>query len=220
MTGRPAKNPPTVRTCRKCGETKGAEEFVKLGEGRRNTCKACWTKRATAAYAAKRGSDYSAQMIDDAPEGMKTCRRCSKVYPNTIEFFHQDKRYRTTQSYCKPCWNELHRKWTHQLRVEVLKHYGGDPPKCACCGEARIEFLSMDHENNDGAQHRQEIKASGARTIYSWIKKHGYPVGFRVLCHNCNLSRGFYGYCPHEKERELRNLVHIVKDETGKERNQ
>jgi hypothetical protein len=23
--------------------------------------------------------------------------------------------------------------------------------------------------------------------------------GYRVLCHNCNLARGFYGYCPHEK---------------------
>jgi hypothetical protein len=21
-----------------------------------------------------------------------------------------------------------------------------------------------------------------------------------VLCHNCNMARGFYGVCPHEKE--------------------
>jgi hypothetical protein len=22
------------------------------------------------------------------------------------------------------------------------------------------------------------------------------------LCHNCNMALGFYGHCPHEKERQ------------------
>jgi hypothetical protein len=24
---------------------------------------------------------------------------------------------------------------------------------------------------------------------------------YRVLCHNCNMALGFYGYCPHHPER-------------------
>lgn len=42
-------------------------------------------------------------------------------------------------------------------------------------------------------------------------KKHGWQdlndcYYYRVLCMNCNKSRGSYGYCPHEKENnELSN---------------
>jgi hypothetical protein len=208
-----------TKVCRKCGLEKPVGEFSSAGHGL--VCRSCVSKY-NKDYAKKRRENSGAPLgpvfVDDAPDGMKTCRRCGKVYPNTIEFFHIDRRYGSTHAYCKPCWNELARNWHRELRLEVLKHYSGSPPKCSCCGEPRIEFLAMDHENDDGGEHRREIKAAGSRTIYSWLKKHGYPTGFRVLCHNCNLARGFYGYCPHEKERELRNLVHIVKDETGKEK--
>lgn len=33
--------------------------------------------------------------------------------------------------------------------------------------------------------------------IEEWLKKNDYPKGFQILCHNCNMSKGFYGYCPH-----------------------
>ena len=32
-----------------------------------------------------------------------------------------------------------------------------------------------------------------------WMIKNNFPKGFQVLCHNCNLAKGFYGKCPHEK---------------------
>lgn len=32
-----------------------------------------------------------------------------------------------------------------------------------------------------------------------WQRKNNYPKGFQVLCHNCNLAKGFYGKCPHQK---------------------
>lgn len=41
---------------------------------------------------------------------------------------------------------------------------------------------------------RKEIKIS----IYRWLRINKYPKGFRTLCHNCNMSYGFYGYCPHQ----------------------
>lgn len=82
----------------------------------------------------------------------------------------------------------------------MLDHYGGH---CACCGEGAFEFLALDHINNDGQAHREEV-GSGARMV-EWIIKNDYPPIFRVLCHNCNQARGYYGACPHE--RELRLIV-------------
>lgn len=79
---------------------------------------------------------------------------------------------------------------------EVLAHYGG---VCACCGEHRYEFLSIDHPNNDGAAHRRSINMASLR---HWLKRQGFPPGYRVLCMNCNFARGRFGYCPHEKERQ------------------
>ena len=80
-----------------------------------------------------------------------------------------------------------------RLRLEALIAYGG---RCVCCGELRMEFLSLDHVNNDGAKHRKEVKC---KSIGHWAKKHGYPNTLQILCHNCNMAKGMYGYCPHEK---------------------
>lgn len=80
-------------------------------------------------------------------------------------------------------------------RDNVISAYGG---KCSCCGESNIEFLAMDHINKDGNVHRKSVPTS---RIYRWLEVHGYPSGFRILCHNCNMSLGLYGYCPHNKEQ-------------------
>ena len=79
------------------------------------------------------------------------------------------------------------------LRMEVLLSYGGE---CLCCGEHRYEFLGMDHIDGNGAQHRRDEGLHGGTEFYMWLKKNDYPEGFRVLCHNCNFSRGHLGYCP------------------------
>jgi hypothetical protein len=82
-----------------------------------------------------------------------------------------------------------------KVRLEVLNHYGA---VCACCGELRYEFLTIDHVNNDGAKHRRETKM-GAGICY-WLKKNNYPDGFQVLCMNCNWAKSRYGGCPHKRE--------------------
>lgn len=88
------------------------------------------------------------------------------------------------------------REAARKVRVEVLCYYGGSPPKCACCGETHMEFLAIDHVKGNGNEHRKKV-GSGYVFCY-WLRAHGFPKGFRVLCHNCNLARGFYGYCPHD----------------------
>lgn len=80
----------------------------------------------------------------------------------------------------------------NRRRKEVIGHYGG---KCVCCGESDWHFLSLDHVNNDGAQHRREI---GQSRLYKWAQDNNYPDSLRVLCYNCNMARAFYGKCPHE----------------------
>lgn len=93
------------------------------------------------------------------------------------------------------------RQYFRKLRNECLIHYGGDPPKCACCGECNIEFLTIDHINGGGNQHRRQL---GSRLgigshFYIWLKKSDFPEGFQVLCYNCNCGRAKnHGICPHK----------------------
>ena len=100
------------------------------------------------------------------------------------------------------------RKWIHErdikvmhrfrrkLRAEILAAYGNE---CACCGETRKEFLTIDHIEGGGNKHRDTIKRYGT-AFYQWLRKFGYPPGYRILCYNCNCARGRVGYCPHELE--------------------
>jgi hypothetical protein len=96
---------------------------------------------------------------------------------------------------------EIVRKKCLRRKTRVLAHYSnGQPPTCACCAIKDIEFLSLDHVNNDGADHRRgSAKGQGGQAFYCWIIRHGFPEGYRVLCFNCNWSFGAYGYCPHQK---------------------
>lgn len=84
-------------------------------------------------------------------------------------------------------------KWK-SCRSLVIRHYGA---KCVCCKENIEQFLTIDHINNDGAEHRRII-GSG---IYRWLIKNNYPTGFQILCWNCNSSKGMYRECPHKSAR-------------------
>ncbi|MCX6748692.1 MAG: hypothetical protein NT076_03735 [Candidatus Pacearchaeota archaeon] len=134
---------------------------------------------------------------------------------------------------CKDCSNKKHREWwkkTNPIRLEYSKkwyadnrekiikqkvsgnlkyrrlakldcieHYSDGKNCCDCCGEKHIEFLGIDHKEGNGRKHRESIK----EYLPLYLKKHGYPKGFRILCHNCNMSLGFFGYCPH-KTKEVK----------------
>ncbi len=84
------------------------------------------------------------------------------------------------------------------LRLEILHYYSKDSMQCACCGESHIEFLTIDHINNDGKKHREKI---GSNNIYGWLKTHNFPIGFQVLCWNCNHCKGGFGECYHKNLR-------------------
>ncbi len=84
-----------------------------------------------------------------------------------------------------------------RLKLAALGAYGG--AICKCCGERHLEFLTIDHLNNDGAEHRRQLGTKGTK-FYEWLRNNGYPPGFQVLCLNCNFAKG-HGGCPHERER-------------------
>jgi len=94
------------------------------------------------------------------------------------------------------------KRYADNLRFEIIKHYSQGLFKCMCpgCNVNQYAFLAIDHIEGGGNQHRN----GGAKKInvYTWLKRNNFPTGFQVLCHNCNMAKGFYGECPHVKEQK------------------
>lgn len=158
------------------------------------------------------------RMIAKAPSvlpGQRICYRCEQSKPES-EFVHEAIKRKRPALNCRECReymknkaDEYRKAWTPErrtqdveykrqrqasLRAAALAAYGN---KCACCGETTPEFLGIDHVNNDGSAHRKEM---GTPAIYLWLAQHDYPQGrFQALCWNCNLSKGFFGMCPHQR---------------------
>jgi hypothetical protein len=96
----------------------------------------------------------------------------------------------------------------HKIRREtVIDRYGGN---CECCGEKAKEFLAIDHVRGNGSEEKKEIGPTG---ILNKIFKSPLKLSdYRILCHNCNSSLGFYGYCPHvEKNKTIAEAIKPIK---------
>jgi len=113
------------------------------------------------------------------------CKKCECEYSKKWQQNNRDK------------YNQSRRESNQRLKNEVIDAYGG---KCACCGETRREYLTIDHKNGNGNKHRREIGATSSDGLYRWLKKNNYPEEFQVLCFNCNCGKGNYSICPHDKD--------------------
>jgi hypothetical protein len=78
---------------------------------------------------------------------------------------------------------------TQRERDKVFTYYGGKHPKCHFCGEDKWQFLSIDHMDGGGRLDRLKTGHNSYRAII----KCGFPSRLQVLCHNCNLSKGYIG---------------------------
>jgi hypothetical protein len=189
---------------------------VRNGRRIRNGCRLCYrvyrrqweTQRRRASGATPRPT------ADSLPDGTKACSRCRRILP--LDSFYRSTtkvgRYsRGRQPSCKDCTNEaikvrrlanpekqtrLNRECNRRLRLKALTIYGGDPPRCACCGEREFIFLAIDHINDDGAAHRRSLKSPSH--VLRDLQRRGWPPGFQVLCHNCNWAKRT-GPCPHQE---------------------
>lgn len=154
--------------------------------------------------------------------GQKKCARCNLFRP--LDHFRSQKTTSTGKySYCRPCQREMSRNYyrthfercrisrkakTRAIKMRVLEAYGGKPPECSCCFDGHVEFLTIDHLNNNGSTHRRVMGRKGGTATYQWLINHGFPSGFQVLCMNCNFSKGAFGFCPHRPDEPRRDIRH------------
>lgn len=96
------------------------------------------------------------------------------------------------------CLRNRRQRWG-QYRIRVLEGYGGC---CACCGESDPRFLTIDHVDGNGAEHRRDL-GTGSNRVWLQIIREGFPEGYQCLCYNCNCGRAINGgVCPHHDPLE------------------
>ncbi len=141
---------------------------------------------------------------------VKKCAKCKELL--SLSEYHIDKQKKDELRYeCKRCCRSRMRSYylinndkiktknrkyskvkSRKDRLRIIELYGG---RCTCCEERRVEFLTLDHIDGKGNQHRKEL---GISHYLSRILSEGYqPDKYRILCMNCNWSIGKWGYCPH-----------------------
>ncbi len=134
-------------------------------------------------------AEHSAQWRARYPEKVQEVQRRSKM------------RHREEYLAMQPIHSARH---SDKARREVFGHYSNGKFVCACCGETEIDFLTIDHVNNDGARQRRDLfgrRDFGGTRFYRWLIKNGFPSDLAVLCMNCNLSKAKHGVCVHQTKR-------------------
>ena len=131
----------------------------------------------------KRARNYHANMRSKWRR-LGLCARCGR-------------RRGSSYSRCAPCRKaSIKSNRNHRLRVRqmVLVRYGHS---CACCGERRRAFLTLDHVKNDGSLERRRIL--NTYTLYLRVLRFaGRSSRYQLLCWNCNEAKRIEGRCPHQ----------------------
>ena len=144
--------------------------------------------------------------IEEVPPRCRRCSTCARIAE--LENNKRFKRKMLAQGRCVQCikpndrvpltlcskCQEWKSGWGRDrlrlLKEEVFDVYGRI---CACCKESELFFLGLDHIANNG-----NTDPDSGHQLYARLKREGFPAGFRVLCHNCNLGRHLNGgTCPH-----------------------
>lgn len=68
----------------------------------------------------------------------------------------------------------------------MFAHYG---QVCACPGCGATDDLSIDHPDGDGAEHRETLGIEAGWHFYAWLRRAGFPEGYRTMCRPCNASK-------------------------------
>jgi len=73
-------------------------------------------------------------------------------------------------------------------RLDALTAYSEGVPHCLHCGETQIEFLTLDHiSGRESMGHAKHVKG---KSLYSRLRREGYPPGMQILCWNWNEIKG------------------------------
>ena len=130
---------------------------------------------------------------------MHTCNDCERL---------RNAENRRKHPHWHKDWNVQNRDKVHawavkrdrKRRMTLIQHYGGDPPRCQCCGESNLGFLTIDHINNDGGKRR--AKRHTQQADFQDLILRGFPQEVTVLCYNCHMGRHINGgSCPHKSKQ-------------------
>lgn len=97
-----------------------------------------------------------------------------------------------------------------EIKLAVMAGYGG---YCRCCGESRLAFLTIDHVDGSGSQHRSYMMRTGSysgESFYRSLLQLGLPPGFQVLCRHCNSLKGKGSRCTCRDEPTVDELMMAV----------
>lgn len=132
---------------------------------------------------------YYGKVCTDHPEDEGLRYRSGKACPKCVMERHSRKRNGPDRQKILDHHNGHNSEVSATLKREVMDQYGG---VCQRCQEADIDVLTIDHIDGGGAEHRRTLSKNGRATAgittYRWLKKNGFPAGFRVLCANCNIK--------------------------------
>lgn len=171
-----------MRICTNCKNTKPKSAFgknEKMPDGIKHECAQCSSKRHAEWYKKNRSS---VQMKHTAYRSAH--KKEIKKYKSAW-MLHGGK--------------EKHRSWYVEYRLAkrllVLGHYTGGTMRCQCpgCRVRGQQFLTIDHLEKDGSNHRKKV--GHGVLFYLWIIRNRFPKYLRVLCWNCNCASGMYGAC-------------------------
>lgn len=148
-----------------------------------------------------------------SPEARLLVQKRGYSQRNKEELTKWNKKYNLEKKDYK---RRIHKVYREELKLETFGAYG---KCCHCCGESRKEFLCLDHTNDDGSKHRKELleqypKKQGmlGDKLYRYLKKNNFPqnLGIKVACFNCNCSRQYSGYCPHNPKLTKKTVIHLT----------
>lgn len=161
----------------------------------KGVCKSCSEEKDLARYQKESGGRHyfrklCVQCWSDSRSAYQAVYRSDRA--DHLKEYHAQKHLNK-----KDKRNATSRRYYRNLRDQVLNRYGA---MCSCCGESDKTFLTLDHVNNDGAEHRRKIGMG--HIFYRWIIDHAFPDTIKVLCYNCNSGRYRNGgICPHETSK-------------------
>lgn len=174
--------------CTKCDKDKHDEDFSRDRSGRssKRRGRTAWCKQCFREYRLKKREDDPRYWAD----------RSATWRNNNPE---QSKKLN----------GESARRQYERAKRVVVEAYGG---KCTCCGENEIHFLTVEHKTPE-ALDRHRYPNGRRRTAWQLLRliaKEGFPDDITILCFNCNMARGFYGFCPHQEHSvEQRRYVDV-----------
>jgi len=127
-----------------------------------------------------------------AGELIAWCKCCRLAYKRAWHARNKEKDNEHKRAYYRQndeCIKLKARAGRQQLKQEVIAHYSKGSMRCPICGIDDIVVLCIDHIDGNGQAHRRAIGRTSGAGFYQWLIQNNYPVGFQVLCYNCNMRK-------------------------------